>query len=179
MKQIDIICNDKQYTRLLCLELEARGYRAEPRNTGRADLILCEKGTAVQDNCITFSRDGDADLVRPFDIEELIALIEERTDGEGHKSTEEELWVSTSSRCAAYRGTRIAFSELEHRLLLCLYEKRNSCVSCAELAGELFGDPGAENPVRVYISYLRNKLDEAFGVKFIYTARGKGYILKV
>lgn len=179
MKQIDILCNDKIYTEMLILELEAQGYKALGKHTGYADIVVCESERRVGDNCITFSESEGADLLRPFNIEELVSLIEEKTGYEEKNIGSRELYVSATSRYAIYQGKRIVFTELEHRLLCCLYGRRNMYVSLAELAEELFGDPEAHNPVRVYVSYLRNKLDEAFGVKFIYTVRGKGYILKI
>lgn len=40
---------------------------------------------------------------------------------------------------------------------------------------DYFGDT---NIVDVYISYLRNKIDDKYNKKFIYTVRGVGYQLK-
>ena len=174
MKQIDIICNDKIYTEMLCLELNDRGYRTSDKNTGRADVILMEKEGKGEGNVITFSRNKGADLTRPFDIEELVSLI-------GSKSTTEpkggELYVSSGVSYAVYRGSEVALTELEHKILHYLYTHPDVYVTVDELANAFFGN-GDKNSVRVYISYLRNKLDEAFGVKLIYTARGKGYMLK-
>jgi len=42
--------------------------------------------------------------------------------------------------------------------------------------GEDYDDKN--NADNVYVSYLRKKLDDTFGVKMIYTIRGKGYMLK-
>ena len=37
---------------------------------------------------------------------------------------------------------------------------------------------GDTNVVDVYIRYLRTKIDERFGEKYIYTVRGVGYAVK-
>lgn len=178
MKQVDIICNDKIYTEMLCLELEDLGYTASVRNTGRADVVVCEAGSNTAANQITFSyEEGKADLTRPFLIEELVDLIEKASGGNIDKP-EDELYVSSVSSYALYKGERVELSELEHKILYYLYLHRDECVSQAHLAGEFFGDERSVNPVRVYISYLRNKFDETFGIKLIYTVRGKGYMLK-
>ena len=159
---------------MLCLELSELGYKVSDKSTGRADLILMEKEGRGKGNIITFSRSKGADLIRPFTIAELVSLI-------GSKETKEhradELFVSAVSCYAVYRATEIALTELEHRILYYLYTN-DRYVTAEELAKEFFGDENEKNTVRVYISYLRNKLDEAFGIKFIYTARGKGYMLK-
>ena len=178
MKQIDIICNDKLYTEMLCLELEAAGYKTERRYTGHADLLLCDAELKREGNCITFSDRYEADLIRPFEISELITLAEQKLKNTEERSDIYSLWVCPESPYAVYRGTQIPLSELEHGILLYLYNRRNEYVSPKELAVAFFEDENMQNPVRVYISYLRNKLDEAFGVKLIYTAREKGYMLK-
>ena len=176
MKQIDIICNDKIYTEMLSLELAERGYRVSDKNTGNADILLIEAEYKGTDNTVTFSRKEGADLVRPFAVEELVSLIEA-------KYTEEQkadgLYVSPTAAYAVYRGTEISLSELEHAILYYLYSRAGSYVSADELAKEFFGNENEKNTLRVYISYLRNKLDEAFRVKLIYTARGKGYMIKL
>ncbi len=178
MKQIDILCNDKIYAEMLSLELKEAGYETECRYTGYADIVLCEAERRVSDNCITFTEEGEADLIRPFSIEELILLIEKRTGDISSRVGTDVLYVSPTARYASYKGAQIALSELEHKLLYYLYTHSDRYVPVSELAREFFGEEDSENPVRVYISYLRNKLDETFGVKFIYTARGKGYMLK-
>lgn len=174
MKQIDIICNDKIYTEMLCLELSDRGYKTTDKNTGRADVVLIEADYHGNENTVTFSRKSGADLVRPFDIEELVSLIKSKDTG---KSESEELYVSQTGCYAVYRESEISLTELERNILLYLYNRPDGYVSADELAKEFFSG-GDKNALRVYISYLRNKLDEAFGIKFIYTARGKGYMLK-
>ncbi|MBR6514210.1 MAG: winged helix-turn-helix transcriptional regulator [Clostridia bacterium] len=173
MKQIDIICNDKIYTELLCLELSDRGYKTSDKNSGRADVILIEADYHGNENTVTFSKKEGADLVRPFDIEELVSLIESKNIKE---SFFDELYVSQSGCYAVYKENEISLTELEHKILCCLYEAKGEYVTAEELAARFF-DGEDKNTVRVYISYLRNKLDESFGIKFIYTARGKGYKL--
>ena len=37
---------------------------------------------------------------------------------------------------------------------------------------------GETNVVDVYVYYLRNKIDDVFGVKMIQTVRGVGYVIK-
>ena len=173
MKQIDIICNDKIYTEMLCLELSDRGYKTTDKNTGRADVILIEADYPGNENTVTFSKKAGADLIRPFEIEALVSLIESK---DIHPNVSYELYVSASGSYAVYRGNEISLTELEHKILYYLYTN-DRYVTAEELAKEFFGDENEKNTVRVYISYLRNKLDEAFGIKFIYTARNKGYKL--
>lgn len=159
---------------MLALELEAAGYGLSARS---ADLVIADLDSGVTGD-ITFSRGEGADLRRPFGIDELFALVEEKLGGKG-EAQYETLQLSDTSASALYRGCRVELSDLEYKLLCYLYRNRDRYVSVSELSEKIFGNGGAQNPVRVYISYLRDKLDEAFKVKFIFTSRGKGYILKI
>ena len=67
-------------------------------------------------------------------------------------------------------------SKKEFALLSLLVERKGSIVS-REDAAALFGGDGS-NVVDVYVKYLREKLDEHFGVKIISSVRGKGYTIK-
>ena len=41
-----------------------------------------------------------------------------------------------------------------------------------------YGYAGETNVVDVYVRYLRQKLDDAYGVKLIHTIRGVGYVFR-
>ncbi len=166
--KINVITSDNLYGAMLCEELKERGYQ-----TGsKADLALLDldSGIAAPESIpvITFSRDLTADLRRPFSISELMTLIEGATLPEGR--------LLVTQKGASYAGEEVSLSKLEHALLLKLCEKRGEAASYSELCAAL-GPQGDENLLRVYIKYLRSKLDERFGVKMIATVRGVGYKL--
>ncbi len=172
---VQILSKDEIYREMLCLELRDAGYCTE----GSPGLLIVDADSysPPEGNCITFSEKEGADLLRPFDIEELLSLIRQRLEGRKDESVSNELYVSPDENLAVYRGKTVELSELEYRMLLYLYNRRGEAVSAEELALELFGDKNAKNPVRVYISYLRNKLDKTFIAGLITTCRNKGYML--
>ena len=182
MKSVDILCGDPLYAEMLKYELKARGYRANIGRSSAPDLIIADldgnfavKGPFV----LTFSREYGADLRRPFDIKELLEKIKEKLAEETALPEEEKgksgLYVSPYERHAVYNDEIIVLSELEHRLLLYLYNNKDADVN--ELSREVFGEDSNPNLVRVYINYLRKKIDNRFRIKLILTKRGKGYFL--
>lgn len=90
-----------------------------------------------------------------------------------------EMELDAYSKRVFLKGKTIKFSPKEFLLLSLLYRNRGKAVSRQEVLEAVWGDYDPKNNVdNVYINYLRNKLDAEFGVKMIYTVRGKGYMLK-
>ena len=77
---------------------------------------------------------------------------------------------------AVFGSHSIALSKTESDILKILCDKRGEVVSREEFS-RIFGSSDG-NICDVYICKLRSKLDNALGVKFIYTVKGKGYMLK-
>ncbi|MBN8091198.1 winged helix-turn-helix domain-containing protein, partial [Vibrio vulnificus] len=74
---------------------------------------------------------------------------------------------------------QIDLSPREYKLLLFLLENKDKVVSRMQILERVWGiqfDTNT-NVVDVYISYLRNKLDESQG-KMIHTIKGTGYMLQ-
>jgi DNA-binding response OmpR family regulator len=68
----------------------------------------------------------------------------------------------------------------EYELLEYMMRNKNMVLTREQLLNnvwdyEYFGDT---NVVDVYIRYLRQKIDEKYGVRLISTVRGVGYIIK-
>lgn len=75
-------------------------------------------------------------------------------------------------------GVPLALTVTEHLLLSRLYDSRGETVSKDELTSCLWDGDSHSNNLNVYISYLRKKLDDAFGVRLIKTVRGEGFRLE-
>ena len=143
---------------------------------------------------IVFSREeldlSDSNLtcfVRPFSVSDFKAAVHSLygepssgTDGEDYSDLVAEMELDPYSKRVLLRGKTIKFSPKEFSLLSLLYRNRGKTVSRQDVLEAVWGqgyDP-KNNVDNVYINYLRNKLDAEFGVKMIYTVRGKGYMLK-
>ena len=86
------------------------------------------------------------------------------------------LSCNAKTKEAVYGSKVIPLSDTEAKVLKLLCERRGEIVSREDL-NSLF-DGVKSNICDVYVCHLRKKLDEALGVKFIYTVKGKGYTLK-
>lgn len=74
-------------------------------------------------------------------------------------------------------NTSVKLTDTEFRLFSVLLESGNEFISSSELSRRVWGRED-ENLCAVYVSYLRRKLDAAFGDGTVITARGKGYKLR-
>ncbi len=127
---------------------------------------------------------------RPFLISELKLSLEKFSIGDKtpNKQTVKQQRVSELGRrkniltCnydkreAVFGSHIIPLSPAETEVLKILCDRRGEVVSRDDLSA-LFANPNG-NISDVYICKLRAKIDNTLGVKFIYTIKGKGYILK-
>ena len=79
-----------------------------------------------------------------------------------------------------YDGAPVELTKREFDLLHALLLSRNIVLTRGVLLAQVWGYDyqGETNVVDVYISYLRAKIDDAYGVKLIHTVRGVGYVIK-
>ena len=79
-----------------------------------------------------------------------------------------------------YGEEEVFLTSREFDLLQALMENRSIVLRREQLLSKVWGYDymGETNVVDVYIRYLRSKIDEKFGVKFIHTVRGVGYVFR-
>ena len=83
--------------------------------------------------------------------------------------------------CAgALRGEPVELTKKEYQLLEYLLRNKRTVLSRDQILSTVWGYDyiGDTNVVDVYIRYLRAKIDERFGEKYIHTMRGVGYVIK-
>jgi DNA-binding response OmpR family regulator len=147
-------------------------------------LMLTAEGEQVQK---VRGLEGGADdyVTKPFGREELVARIHallrrstaER--GEGETLEDGTVTLDGAGRRVEVDGREIALTPTEFRLLAFLMRNRNQVVSQLQLLEEVWGNADADpHQVRLYVSYLRRKLNEA-GVDRIETVRGFGYRYRI
>ena len=167
---------------------------------GMDGFSFCEKIRSIVDcpilfltaktmeNDITFGLGLGADdyLTKPFAIEELLARMRvafKHAHAGGAKKVILEvqgLEIDTDKRMVTVNGTVVDLTKKEYELLLYLVQNKNIVLSREQILNEVWGYSyiGETNVVDVYIRYLRSKIDEAFGIKYIHTIRGVGYYVK-
>lgn len=132
--------------------------------------------------------DSGADdyLVKPFHFKELTSRINALTRRTKFNYKEKEqvyichnLKVNLDEHSVFQNENPIDLSPREYKLLLFLLENKNKVVSRTQILNAVWGInyDNNTNVVDVYISYLRNKIDENQH-KFIQTIKGTGYMLK-
>jgi DNA-binding response OmpR family regulator len=75
------------------------------------------------------------------------------------------------------KGTPVELTARETEVLAYLLDRPDEIIEKADLLDAVWGDDFAGDPniVEVYVSHLRRKIDEPFGLRSIETIRGIGY----
>ena len=88
--------------------------------------------------------------------------------------------MDTARHTVVYGDQNIDLTKREFLLLRILLENKSIVLSRDTLLARVWGYDymGETNVVDVYVYYLRNKIDDVFGIKLIHTVRGVGYVIK-
>lgn len=154
------------------------------RSLRRADdtrpVIILTARDQIRDRIEGLNAGADDYLVKPFDLDELVARIAavQRRSAEKASSTIRagDLVIDRTARNVWRSGKEIRLTAREWALLDCLAERTGATLSKAQLEEALyaFGAEIESNAVEVLISRLRKKL----GAEVIRTVRGLGYRLE-
>lgn len=126
-------------------------------------------------------------LTKPFAVPELLARIRavlRKTNvarpTEDSQPGVKNLKLYPNQYEARVDGQPVELTKKEYDLLDYLVRNKNLVLSREQILQKVwdYDYMGDTNIVDVYIRYLRNKLDERFGRKYIYTIRGVGYVAK-
>lgn len=137
-------------------------------DSGSPSLFISEENGSL------LLRAGDECTVlpRPFSAESLLdaamTLILPR----------DKFSVDAETSSAVLGGRSVRLTPTELRLFSAILENGNRFSSAEELSNAVWGRID-RNLCAVYISYLRKKLDAAFGEGTLFTVRSKGYRLRV
>ena len=95
------------------------------------------------------------------------------------KSAADSLILNEKEHTVSYKRETVELTGREFALLLYLIKNKGATVTRADAAKAVWEKEDADtNIVDVYVRYLREKLDEKFGIKLISTVRGTGYTIK-
>ena len=129
-------------------------------------------------------------MTKPFAIQELLARVRNalrkpRADGrevspEGEKLQVRDLVMYPSRYEVRVGNEEVQLTKKEYSLLEYLLRNKRNVLTRDQILQEVWGYDytGDTNVVDVYIRYLRAKIDDHFGEKYIYTIRGVGYAIK-
>ncbi|MGN0743510.1 MAG: response regulator transcription factor [Candidatus Fimadaptatus sp.] len=157
------------------------------RQHSQKPIIMLTAKDDVSDKVMGLDMGADDYVTKPFAIEELLARIRVALKHGGHSAaadTDEicqgKLVVNTRNRHVAFDGQEVTLTKTEFDMLAYMAAHPDKVLSRDELLSEVWGYSyaGDTNIVDVYVRYLRQKLDERFGVKLLHTVRGVGYLFK-
>ena len=88
--------------------------------------------------------------------------------------------MNTAAHSVSYNGEDLTLTKKEYDLLECLLRNKNIAMSREQLLSTVWGYEymGDTNVVDVYVRYLRQKIDDKYGMHMIETIRGIGYMIK-
>ena len=146
-------------------------------------VIMLSAKDSVMDKVAGLQIGADDYIAKPFAIEELIARIQvifrraEKVKSNIIKF--KDLSIQLESRTVMKNEEKINLTNKEYELLILLLNNKGKVVTRDNILNEVWGydyDAGT-NVVDVYVSYLRNKLDEKNKEAYIETVRAIGYII--
>lgn len=142
-------------------------------------MILTAYDT-VSDRITGLDAGADDYLIKPFDLDELLArlrAITRRKSGRSQNRIEVgKISLDTTAHQLMVGGNAIAISNKEYQLLAYLMNNAGRVIPRDRLESILYGWEGGveSNSLEVYIHNLRKKV----GAEFITTVRGVGYRLE-
>ncbi len=153
----------------------------------RVPILIVTARDAVADRIDGLDVGADDYMVKPFDLGELKARLRallRRSHTGGEDSAEEPAFAELrldSARHGAVVGERfVELTRTEYQLLELLLRNPERVLERTVIYQRVWGyDFGpSSNALRVYIGYLRRKLEEAGARNLIHTVRGVGYVLR-
>ena len=160
----------------VCRRLRAAG--------DRVPILMLTARDAVQDRIEGLDAGADDYLVKPFDVGELQARLRAllRRVGEDAPATLtfHELRLDPDRHGVSVNGNFVELTRTEFLLLDLLMRNPRRVLPHGLIYDRVWGyDFGpASNALRVYVGYLRRKLQEAGARPLVHTVRGVGYVLR-
>jgi two-component system OmpR family response regulator/two-component system response regulator QseB len=145
----------------------------------RTPVLILTARDAVADRVAGLNAGADDYLVKPFDLQELVArmhALARRAEGRAEPMLHHgAIALNPASREVTLNGEPVRLSAREFALLAALMGRPGKVWSVPQLQEKLYGwdDDVGSNTVEVYIHALRKK----FGAALIRNIRGVGYVM--
>ena len=176
----DVIILDVMMPKMNGLEL-VRRLRSEGNNT---PVLFLTARDAVADRVEGLESGGDYYLTKPFDFQELMAVVRvmtrKYTGNRSNVYTIADLSLDSNSKTVTRAGKNIELTAKEFSLLEYMLRNKGVVLSREMIENNLwnYDYEGGTNVVDVYVGYLRKKMDTGFSQKLIHTVWGTGWVLK-
>ncbi len=163
--------------RLRCRPAPTAGREALPHPDMPVLIMTARDG--VSDRISGLDSGADDYIIKPFDVNELLARLRAMLRRAGGRSSPVieygDLVIDPAAHTVLRAGEPVVLGGKEFAMLLTLLQARPQVLSKARLESALygFGEELDSNVIEVYIHYLRRKLGESL----IKTVRGVGYFV--
>jgi two-component system response regulator MprA len=151
----------------------------------RVPVLMLTARDAIADRIDGLDAGADDYLVKPFDVGELKArlraLVRRGRNGAGANGVEFcELRLDGARHGAAVGDRFTELTRTEYDLLELFMQNPRNVLTHSVIYERVWGyDFGpASNALRVYVGYLRRKLEELGARPLLHTVRGVGYVLR-
>ncbi|KRG10162.1 response regulator transcription factor [Staphylococcus sp. NAM3COL9] len=145
-------------------------------------IIIITAKSDTYDKVAGLDYGADDYIVKPFDIEELLARIRAMLRRQPQKNIIDikGIIIDKDAFKVTIEGESLDLTKTEYDLLYLLVVNKNHVLQREQIITEVWGyDTEVEtNVVDVYIRYLRNKLKPYGKDKYIETVRGVGYVVR-
>jgi two-component system, OmpR family, response regulator MprA len=156
------------------------------REGNRVPVLMLTARDAVSDRIDGLDAGADDYLVKPFDIDELKARLRALLRRAGGDASADgglsfaELRLDPARHGVSVDETFVELTRTEYQLLELLMLNPRRVLPHSLIYDRVWGyDFGpTSNALRVYIGYLRRKLEDAGAESVIHTVRGVGYALR-
>ena len=145
-------------------------------------IIIITGKSETYDKVAGLDYGADDYIVKPFDIEELLARIRAVLRRQPDKDVLDinGIIIDKDAFKVTVNGHQLELTKTEYDLLYVLAENRNHVMQREQILDHVWGynSEVETNVVDVYIRYLRNKLKPFNKEKSIETVRGVGYVIR-
>jgi two-component system, OmpR family, response regulator MprA len=151
----------------------------------RVPILMLTARETIADRIAGLDAGADDYLPKPFDLGELEARVRALmrragADGDPDALRFEELQLDAGRHGVSVGDTFVELTRTEYQLLELLMLNPRRVLPHSLIYDRVWGyDFGpASNALRVYIGYLRRKLEEDGEQRLLHTVRGVGYVLR-
>ena len=159
----------------VCAELRKRGKRTP--------ILMLTARDALTDRVAGLDAGADDYLVKPFELDELLArlraIMRRGPVLQDERIVVGDLVVDTRAQQATRAGVPLNLTTREYTLLAYLARQAGRVIGRAELTDHVRDanhDP-ASNALEVYVGRVRKKLESVSDTPLLHTRRGAGYLL--
>lgn len=146
-------------------------------------VLMLTARDAVDDRVTGLDTGADDYLVKPFDVQELLARMRALKRRETNKKAEvievADLVIDTKGHTVTRAGRSVELTPREFELLEALARNVGRTLTREAILERVWNDDRSlPNTVNFHVVSLRRKVDEGFEKKLIHTVHGLGYVLR-